>query len=78
MGKKKKDEYVDDGHTIYNMDIDGFRWHDRKVKKENKAEVSKKERRAMIRAAYKSYLPSILIVLAGFSLAVVLIYFWLR
>lgn len=78
MGKKKKDEYIDDGHTVYNMDIEGFRWHDRKARNANKTEISKKERRALIRSAYKSYLPPVLMILLGFSLAAVLLYFWLR
>ena len=79
MGKKKKkDEYIDDGHTVYNMDIEGFRWHDRKARNANKTEISKKARRALIRSAYKSYLPPVLMILLGFSLAAVLLYFWLR
>ena len=31
--KEKKPKYVDDGHTVYNMDIEGFKWHDRKKNK---------------------------------------------
>ena len=51
MAKKKKQKYVDDGHTIYNMDIEGFKWHDKKKKKENDVKLSWKERWAMIRGA---------------------------
>lgn len=78
MSKKKKKKYVDDGHTIYNMDVSGFKWHDRKVKNKNKIDLSKKEKSAMIRAAFAAYLPKVLIILVGFSLAILLLYFWLK
>ena len=32
MKKNKKEKYVDDGHTIYNMDVDGM---PHRVKKSN-------------------------------------------
>lgn len=76
--KKKKDEYIDDGHTIYNMDVEGFKWHDNKVKNKNSIYVTKEEKRLLIKAALKSYLPKMLIILLGFTLAIILIYFWLN
>lgn len=76
--KKKKDEYIDDGHTIYNMDVEGFKWHDNKVKNKNSIYVTKVEKRLLIKAALKSYLPKMLIILLGFTLAIILIYFWLN
>ncbi len=78
MKKEKKKKYVDDGHTIYNMDIDGFKWHDRKLKNENKIGLNKKEKFAMIRAAFSAYFPKVFIILVGFSLAILLLYFWLK
>ena len=51
MKKKTKKEYYDDGHTIYNMDVDGFKWHDKK-KKEASSNVDKKDRWALIKSAY--------------------------
>lgn len=77
MKKEKKEKYIDDGHTIYNMDIEGFKWHDRKVKNGQNLNLTRKERRALIFAAWLSYLPKFIFVIVGFSLAAILIYFWL-
>ena len=76
--KKKKDKYIDDGHTIYNMDVEGFKWHDNKIKNKNRIYVSKEERRLLIKAALKTYIPKFLIILLGFTLAIILLYFWLN
>lgn len=76
--KKKKDEYIDDGHTIYNMDIEGFKWHDNKIKNKDSVYVTKEDKKLLIKAALKSYIPKMLIVLLGFTLAIILIYFWLN
>ena len=76
MSKKKKEQYVDDGHTIYSMDVDA-NWSTNKAKKET-IYVSKDERRTLIKAALKAYFPKLLIVLASFGLAIILIYFWLK
>ena len=77
MSKKKKEEFVDDGHTIYNMNVDGFKWHDKNRDKKNQVYLNRKEKWAMIRAAFSAYFPQLLIVLAGFGLAILLLYFWL-
>lgn len=76
MSKKEKKEYIDDGHTIYSMDVDA-KWNNRHDKKET-IYVSKEERRTLIKAAFRTYIPKLLIVLLGFGLAIVLIYFWLK
>ena len=76
--KKEKEKYVDDGHTIYNMDVEGFKWHEKKVKNKQNLSLTRKERRALIFAALISYLPKFLFVLIGFGLAGILIYFWLK
>ena len=77
MSKKKKEEFVDDGHTIYNMNVDGFKWHDKNRDKKNQVYLNRKEKWAMIRAVFSAYFPKLLIVLAGFGLAILLLYFWL-
>ncbi len=74
MNKKK---YVDDGHTIYNMDVDGFKWHDKKIKNKEGLDLTKKEKFAMTRAAFTVYLPKILIILLAFILTIIMLYFWL-
>ena len=74
--KNKKEEYIDDGHTIYNMDVEGFKWHDKK--KQSTFYVSKEEKKLLIKAALKAYIPKLLIVILGFSLAIILVYLWLK
>ncbi len=76
MSKEKKEKYVDDGHTIYSMDVDA-NWSTYKEKKET-VYVSKEERKTLIKAALKAYFPKLLIVLASFGLAIILIYLWLK
>ncbi len=73
--KKEKKEYVDDGHTIYNMDVDGMRH--RRIKSGN-VYLTKKEKRAAMLAAFMHYGPIFLGVIACFTLAMLLIYFWLK
>ena len=71
---KNKKEYIDDGHTIYSMDVDA-KWA--KKENSNSVYVTKEERKLLIKACFKAYLPKLLIVLLGFGLAIILIYFWL-
>ena len=77
MNKKSKPKYVDDGHTIYSMDVDA-KWNKRNNDKKNTVYVTKEERRTLIKAAFLVYTPKLLIVLAGFGLAMLLLYFWLK
>ena len=44
--KKIKREYVDDGHTIYNMDVDGM--PHRRVQSKDGLNVTKEEKRAWL------------------------------
>ena len=75
---KEKPKYKDDdGHTIYNMNVDGMRGY--KPKNNSQIYLTKKEKRAMIKAAYKAYFLPFIIVILGFLLALLLIYFiWLK
>ena len=75
MKNNKKEEYIDDGHTIYSMDVDA-KWARPKEPKE-KIYVSKEQKRLLIKAAFRAYTPKLLIILLGFGLAIILIYFWL-
>lgn len=74
--KKKKQKYIDDGHTIYNMDVDGM--PHRVVKKDTGINLTKAEKRAMIRAALLHFLPILLGVVVCFSITMLLIYLWLH
>ena len=71
--KKKKTEFIDDGHTIYDMNVDA-KWN---IRKESVVSVSKEERRTLIIAAFKAYVPKLLLILGCFLLTMFLIYLWL-
>lgn len=78
MSKKKKQKYVDDGHTIYNMNVEGMRGYQKKIENKDNIYVNKKEKHAMIKAAFMAYIPKALIMLLSFALAAILLYFWLK
>lgn len=82
MKRKKtseKQKFVDDGRTIYDMSgiDDMHRTGPRQPRREN-VSVSKKERRMLIRAALATYLPIVLGVLACFTVAALIMYFWFK
>lgn len=72
--KKKKKQYIDDGHTIYNMDVDGMPGR----RKEGNLSLTKKEKTALIKAAMQYYLPIFLGVLFCFFIAILIVYLWLK
>lgn len=84
MGKKKKhdelEEYKD--VTVANMNVDGMPWY-RSPEEQKDCEnmrgvgLTKEERRAMIKGAYKAMLPAFLIGLAVFSAAFAVIILFL-
>ena len=77
MKRNKKDktkEYIDDGQTFYNMDVDGLP----KREKKQTLYLNIKERNAVIKAALATYFPIYLAVVGCFVLAVILVYLWLK
>ena len=88
--KKAKVVYVDDGRTIYDMsgvtrpgqvvfpEKKEKNGEDSKKNKEQRVGLSRKERWAVIKAAYAVYLPVLLGVLLCFSVAAILMFFLLR
>lgn len=72
----KNQEFIDDGHTIYDMNVDAS-WNNRREKSPSVI-VSKDERRMLIKAALKAYLPKLLMVLGCFLVVMILIYLWLK
>ena len=71
--KRKRNEYVDDGHTVYSMEaLTG-----KIPEKKDRPELTWKERFALIRAVFATYFPPFLIVLCSFALVGLLLYFWL-
>ena len=85
MKKKKKVrvEYLPDkGHTIYSMAaLEGRTPEEQEEfdrKRKNRVEATIKERFAMISAAFTVYGPLLLIVVAGFTIAALIMYFFLK
>ena len=77
MKTNKKNDFIDDGITIASMDVDGM--PERfifKNKKEN--DVTKSEKKAMVLAAYKAFIPVLLCGVVGLVLAMLLITLWLK
>lgn len=74
--KKNKTKYIDDGHTVYNMD--GVQGPFYSKKKDEGNGLTRAERRAAIKAALAVYLPRVLIAIGCFALVGVFIYLWLR
>ena len=72
----KNQEFIDDGHTIYDMNVDAS-WNNRRDKTPS-VMVTKEERRMLIKAALKAYLPKLLMVLGCFLVVMILIYLWLK
>lgn len=73
--KKKKNVYVDDGHTVY--DMSNLQSATGAKKKDDGVSVTKKERRAIILAAYARYLPVVGIIAGCFLAAALLLRLWL-
>ncbi len=71
--KKKKPKFVDDGRTVYSME--GLNKH--KTDGES-LDMTKKEKRALIKAALAHYLPIFLGVIGCFSIAAIIMYLWLH
>ncbi len=81
--KKKKTVYEeDDGRTIYSLSfLDGLTPEEqerRNEQRKNAAKATRKERLAMIAAAFQVYAPMLLVLIAGFGIAAVLMYLALR
>ncbi len=76
----KKDYTDDDGRTIVDMNVDGFRWYKPKNEEGKKAVAgkSRKEKKRLFRSAYLSLALPLICLLVGVSLTFfILYYFWL-
>ncbi len=85
MKKRKKTKiiyYEDRGQTIYSMAaLDGKTPEEREEEEKRRKSfpiLTARERWAMTRAAFTVYGPILLIVVGAFSLAALLLYFFLR
>lgn len=75
MSKKEKQKYIDDSHVIYDMDVD-TKWNT--IRKKKTIPVPKDERKLLINAAFRAYIPKLLLVLLCFGVTIILLYFWLK
>lgn len=73
--KKNKIDFVDDGRTFYDTNVEGL---PKKSPKSKKIILSNKERIALIKAIFIRYLPLLFGVIACFAVAMLLIYLWLN
>ncbi|MBE7093062.1 MAG: hypothetical protein E7367_00045 [Clostridiales bacterium] len=66
--KKEKIVYIDDHHTVANMNVEGMPWHTKSDPdpKKQPDRLSFKEKLALTLGAYRAYLPIVLGI--GFSL----------
>ena len=82
--KEKKDEYVDDGRTIVDMNVEGLPWYDGtdpRKRNEDKKDPDKPTKRELIRmifGMYKAMLPFLLITIGCFLLVAGLLYVALK
>ena len=77
--ENKKKPFVDDGHTVADMNVEGLPWYEKNrpdKEKKDRDKPTKKELFAMIMGAYKAYLPMFLISVGVFTV-VFLIFFLL-
>ena len=83
MAKKRPDDDLDTTTSFADMNVEGFRWYDPAAKKNKdmrkvKTRVTRKEYWAMVRGAFKSMLPFMLVILVVFGLMFLLTYLWLK
>ena len=75
MGKRKREEFEDDGRTIADMNVDGMPWYLEKREKQpeqEKIELTKEEGRAMMAGILKATLLVTLAFGVGLTLFILL------
>lgn len=83
MAKKNKRDDLDTETTFADMNVEGFRWYNPHLKKQNgdmkrhKQRISRKEYWLMVRAAFAAYLPVFIIVIVVFLLMGAIAWLWL-
>lgn len=80
MAKQKKDD-LDTETTFADMNVEGFKWYDPHRKKRGNKSVekpTKKEYWAMVRGAYRAFLPMFACIVAGFAIMGLLAWLWLK
>ncbi|MCI5745730.1 MAG: hypothetical protein MR270_05550 [Erysipelotrichaceae bacterium] len=75
--KRKKTDFVDDGRVIAPMDVDGMPKR-RDENRKRSYDVTKNEKKHLILASYKAFLPMFICGIIGMGLTILLIYLWLN
>lgn len=79
--ENKKKPFVDDGHTVADMNVEGLPWYEKNrpdKEKKDRDKPTKKELFAMIMGAYKAYLPMFLISVGVFTVVFLIFFLLLR
>lgn len=82
--KKKKEKFEDDGRTIADMNVEGFKWYNPEVKTdgkhcEKKQPIPKSEKRAVFLSGWRAFAFPVICALLGGLIAFALLYFvWLN
>lgn len=76
--KKKKEEFIDDGRVIADMDIEGMPHRINSAKRKRNYDLSKEEKRHLILAGYKAFFPVLICGLLGMGFAMLIIMLWLH
>ena len=82
-GNKRKKEYIDDGRSIADLNIEGFSWYvpkrySQERKNLNELKITRKERVAMIIGALQAILPIAITILILYFGVFVFISAWLN
>lgn len=78
-----KKDFDDDNQSYTNMNVEGMPFYEKEENFKNhkgikKIKVNKKERWAMVRAAYLAMLPRLLVTFACFGFVAFLLWLWLK
>lgn len=76
--KKHKEEFIDDGRSFANMDVEGMpKKFAFDKNRQREYDVSNEEKKHLIIAGYKAFLPVLIFGILGMLLAMLLIFLWL-
>ncbi|MCL2847759.1 MAG: hypothetical protein FWE13_03300 [Firmicutes bacterium] len=75
--KKEKKVFDDPGISYTNMNVPGMRYYDKhKDNPGSQIQLSKRERRRLIRAGFLSMMPRLILMVLGFSMSFFIVMLW--
>ena len=81
-GKDEKKEivYIDDHHTVADMNVEGFSWYNPNMKAGKKpvSDLTDKEYWAMVGGAFRAMLPMFICILVGAVVMFLIALLWLK